>query len=150
MNNRGIHLIDIENLAGHSALTPASARWAAAGYRKEAELHRGDLVIIATSHRNAFAAAAAFPAARLLLGSGPDGADKKLLEVMREEALNVRFDRLVIGSGDGIFSFEAARLAAHMHVAAVGLPGHVAPRLRMACHATRYFGSHHDNFRMSA
>ena len=150
MNNRGIHLIDIENLAGHSALTPASARWAAAGYRHEAELNGGDIVIIAASHRNAFAAAAAFPAARLLLGSGPDGADKKLLEVMREEALDLRFARLVIGSGDGIFSVEAARLAGHMHVSAVGLPGHVAARLRMACHTTLYLGSNHENFRMSA
>lgn len=150
MNNRGIHLIDIENLAGHSALTSASARWAAENYRNEVDFEDGDIVVVAASHRNAFAAAAAFPGARLLLGSGPDGADRRLLEVMREESLEVRFDRLIIGSGDGIFSSEAARLAAHMHVTAVGLPGHVSPRLRMASHITLYLGSRHDSLRKTA
>ena len=150
MNNRGIHLIDIENLAGHAALTFASARWAAEGYRNVAESASGDLIVVAACHRTAFAASAAFPGARLILGSGPDGADKRLLEVMREESLDARFGRLVIGSGDGIFTIEAARLATNMHVACVGLPGHVASRLRMACHTTLYIGSNHDNFRMSA
>lgn len=150
MNNRGIHLIDVENLAGHSALTFASARWAAESYEQQVEIGVGDQVVVAASHRNAFAAQAAFPGARLLLGSGPDGADLELVEVMRMESLATRFDRLIIGSGDGIFAAEAARLAAHMHVASVGLPGHVALRLRMACHATMYLGSAHDHFRMSA
>lgn len=45
-------------------------------------------------------------------GSGPDGADLALLDVLLHEDVAARFTHIVIGSGDGVFGQVAASLSA--------------------------------------
>lgn len=69
------------------------------------------MTVLATSHFAAGQAWMAWPSAtRRLVRSGADGADLALLDVIDSESLHLRFDRVVIGSGDGIFALAAGRL----------------------------------------
>lgn len=101
--SRALHLVDLENLAGTSSVTETLARRTAIEYLSSADYCLGDLIVVASSHRNGFAARAAFPRATVRWRSGPDGADLALLDSWNEFD-PLRFDRLVIGSGDGIFA----------------------------------------------
>lgn len=101
--NRALHLVDLENLAGTATVTEPLARRTAMEYLTSAEYSVGDLLVVASSHRNGIAARAAFPGATVRWRSGPDGADLALIDACSEFD-PLRFDRLVIGSGDGIFS----------------------------------------------
>ena len=72
-------------------------------------------------------------ARRHLWRSGPDGADLALLDVLENERVDERFERVTICSGDGIFVPSAAWLAgADVDVTVVSLPGHLATRLQFA------------------
>ncbi len=102
MTKRSLHLIDIENLAGTGHLDHVLARRMAAAYYTAAECLVPDLEIVACSHHSGFAVALAFCGASIRWRSGPDGADLALLEAADELPFEC-FDRLVIGSGDGIF-----------------------------------------------
>jgi hypothetical protein len=95
--------------------------------------------VLACAHRNAPAVCFNWPKARYLIRSGPDGADNCLLEVMMNEDLASRFDVVVIGSGDHIFTEAAAELAASgvYVVAAVGRGG-LSRHLQLAVHETVY------------
>lgn len=138
---RAIHLIDLENLAGVARLTEDAAGWAIWSYLRSVVVGADDLVVIAVDASNAFAAFAACPNARLLLGHGRDGADRKLLSVMAEEGIERRFAHLYIASGDGIFEDEAGRLVGlGMMVTVVALPGHDSRRLRRVSSEMRYIG----------
>jgi hypothetical protein len=67
--------------------------------------------VLATSHFAAPQAWMAWPSTtRRLVRSGADGADLALLDVIDSERLHLRFDGVVIGSGDGIFALAASRL----------------------------------------
>jgi hypothetical protein len=48
--------------------------------------------------------------ARRVVRSGRDGADLALVQIVDTENVASRFERVVIGSGDGIFAEPAARL----------------------------------------
>lgn len=101
--SRSLHLVDLENLAGTASVTEPLARHTAMTYLATSEYCIGDLIVVASSHRNGFAARAAFPGATVRWRSGHDGADLALLDAWSEFD-PLRFTRLVIGSGDGIFS----------------------------------------------
>jgi hypothetical protein len=110
-SERIIHLVDPENLVGGPRFTAAEARLTHRGYVSIAPAGPVDMTILATSHFAAASAWLAWPrAARRLVRSGADGADLALLHVIEHEDLHGRFDRVVIGSGDGIFAMPAARL----------------------------------------
>lgn len=110
---RVMHLVDVENLMSGPSFTIGEAKWVRQAYLAAAPAALTDQVVIATSHHAAPAAWCAWPeAARRLLRSGRDGADLELLHVVAAEAVELRFDRVVIGSGDGIFALAAARLQA--------------------------------------
>ena len=57
-------------------------------------------------------AAFGWPHARYRIRSGPNGADLALLDVLHYENIPARFTHVAIGSGDGVFAEEAARLGA--------------------------------------
>ena len=85
----------------------------------------GDHYIIGVNPRVGAIAKACWPSAKLVTRSGPDGADIALIEQVK----NVRFiaawyDRIVIGSGDGVF-VHVARAYRHQ-----GLVVEVASRRR--------------------
>lgn len=129
---RTLHLIDIENVAGGSRASTAAVAEAVADYRCALAVRAGDHVVIASGRGLLIAAGLAWPGARLLLASGLDGADLALLEAARPlRAVVDSYDRVVIGSGDGIFAALAADLRrAGLVVVVVSRPVALAIDLR--------------------
>ena len=77
-----------------------------------------DQCIVACNHGAAADVGYNWPGVRLLWRSGPDGADLALRDVLLEENVVDRFDRVILGSGDGLFaetrrSSRARRRARH-------------------------------------
>jgi len=71
--------------------------------------------------------------------SGPDGADLALVEIVEMEDVAVRFDRIVIASGDGIFAHPAAQLqASGVAVTVVSRPDALSRQLKLAARDIRY------------
>ena len=134
-NQRACFLGDIENLAGRpTGPTCDDVRTIAAAVYKtfgHMELHP----VVACAHCNAKCVWFNWPEARRLVRSGPDGADLCLLDVVANERIAERFETVIIGSADHIFSEAAAHLAAQgtRVVAAIG-HGRISSKLRMAVH----------------
>jgi hypothetical protein len=136
---RRIVLVDIENLIGIAWPTSGEVEAVmialAAVVPGFGEAHR----VVACSHRAAHTVAFAYPTARHLWRSGPDGADLALLEVLEDEHVAERFEYVTICSGDGIFASVAARLAEHgVDTTVVALEGHLATRLELAARHVAY------------
>jgi hypothetical protein len=109
---RRLHLVDIENLAGASLPCLSEVREVRALYMERLTFGTLDQVEIASSHLTLMNAGLGWPHAHYRVRSGPNGADLALLDVLRYENIPVRFTHVAIGSGDGVFAEEAARLAA--------------------------------------
>lgn len=108
---RALHLIDLENLMGGPFGGRNILRATSDAFRETAQLKPGDHVIVGVNPALALEAGLAWPQALLVRGAGPDGADLALLDQVADVArVGERFDRVVIGSGDGIFSSTAAAL----------------------------------------
>lgn len=139
LRGRRLVVVDIENCVGGAVLTTSAACWAREAVQREVGCT--DQVVIGVAHVGLISTAGAWPGARIVVESGPDGADRALLEVLQHEGVGNRFDELVLFSGDGIFVDSVAELAAMgVRVTVIGHRGHVAARLRMAAHETRYIG----------
>ncbi len=110
-SNRRLHLIDIENLLGCPRPTDAAATGCCEEYKDRASVQGDDLVVVACNHGAGAQVGFGWPEARLLLRSGPDGADRALLDVLKTESVEERFDAVVVASGDGRFAEAVARLA---------------------------------------
>jgi len=130
---RVLHLVDVENLLGGTTFTIGDVRDLRTLYSRVAGSSDDDLEVIATSH--SCAAAAWFgwaPAALRRVRSGPNGADQALLEEL-DGWVAGRFERVVIGSGDGIFALAAARLQRlGVQVTVVSRPESLSRQLRLA------------------
>lgn len=125
---RSLCVLDLENLAGGPS---DSYRAVAALWARVVDPRPPDLVVCGCDVTGAFAARDAFPSARLVVGRGPDGADRRLVEVIEEASGLGRFDTVVLGSGDGIFTEPLARVAQQGLLTWVIAPeGHLARRLR--------------------
>lgn len=109
---RTLHLVDIENLAGDSLPSLGQVCEVQGLYRERLTFGSLDQVEIASSHLTLVNAALGWPHAHYRVRSGPDGADLALLDVLQNENVPGRFTHVAIGSGDGVFAEEAARLAA--------------------------------------
>jgi hypothetical protein len=109
---RGLHLIDIENLAGDSRPTLGQVGDVRGLYAGRLRFGAMDQVVVASSHLTLLAAALGWPHARYRVRSGPNGADLELLDVLLHENVAARFTHVMIGSGDGVFAPAAASLAA--------------------------------------
>ena len=104
-NRRGLHLVDLENLLADPWASGPSVGHALDEYLERARFRRGDLVFVAGN-----------PWLMVELGwshavdchrfsaRGPQGADNKLLEASPLAWVARRFERLVVGSGDGVFA----------------------------------------------
>ena len=142
---RGLHLVDLENLLGDPwARGPCVGR-GLDQYLQRAGFHAGDLVFVAGNPwlMAELGWSQLDAAGRLLSGRvdchrfaarGPQGADNKLLEAAPLAWVARRFDRLVVGSGDGVF---ADRLAA---VRASGLSVQVVSRPESLSHRVARLG----------
>ena len=132
-DGRTVHLVDVENLMGgpQSGLMTVAA--ALDDYDVAAGVRPGDHMVIAGHPTVAFSAGVARPGRCVRAAHGKDGADKALLRDAEVADLARRYDRVVIGSGDGIFAELAVRLrAAGLPVIAVSRPRSLAAALRLA------------------
>lgn len=134
-------MLDIENLQVCAVFAEGGVRATMVEYQRVVDTGPGDHMIMASSHKGALAAWFGFSRARRLVRSGPDGADLALLEAAENENLPYRLDRVVIGSGNGLFSEAAGRLQQQdCSVTVVSRPGALSTRLRLAVHDIRYLG----------
>lgn len=102
---RWLHLIDAENLCGTGDPTEGEMRRVHDAYVDMMRPGPEDHTIVGAGRRSGFVAGAGWPGARLVLGSGPDGADLALLDSLRApDEVVQRFDGVVVASGDHIFS----------------------------------------------
>jgi hypothetical protein len=126
---RDLLLIDLENLIGGSVATEEDVRLAIALTTAVAHSTH-HLTVIATGPKLFAATAWSWPpSARRLL----NGADKALLDVLNNEAVDQRFDRLVLASGDAIFADSVAGLASKgLPTAVLARPSALSNKLRFA------------------
>lgn len=138
-NGRHLVLVDIENIAGTPTPSPDAVRVSIQKLEEIVPGFKSAQKVWAFSHRAARTVAfAAFPD-RQLWRSGPDGADRALLEVLDTERIEERYERVTVCSGDGIFADSIARLAGHgVMVGVAARRGHVSTRLRMATQHVTY------------
>jgi hypothetical protein len=131
--SRVLHLIDVENLLGTAEPDPAQARDLRDRYLRLVGVGDPDLVVIASSHRALKNTGDWWPRTRYLVRSGPDGADRELLDVMDRERIAERFCRVIIASGDGGFAPGAAGLVtAGCHVTVVSRRAGLSRQLALA------------------
>jgi hypothetical protein len=132
---RTLILVDIENLACDPRPQVATVESIRTVLRRLGVGGSADQVVTACNHGAALAVAAGWPDARHLVRSGPDGADAALLDVVLNEDVACRFDRVVLATGDGAFAPAAAALAAAgVAVVAVSHRHTLSARLRLAVH----------------
>jgi len=135
---RAIHLIDVENLLGTSFVMTSAVAYLQTRYLEVVGIAPGDHVVLATGRRAALATWLGWKGGRKLLRGGVDGADRALLEVIEHEALDRRFPRVVLASGDGIFAEACARLRAEgCSVTVVARPDSLSRQLRLAAQDIR-------------
>lgn len=141
MRSRKLVLCDIENLAGGALTGPVRVQAAADAFGAgcmSAAIAPDDLVVVASHPGAAFAVHALAPKARLLVGRGRHGADRCLLNEMREpQRLAHQFGHVVLLSGDGIFTERIDALnRAGLRTVVVARHGSIAASLRLAAHRT--------------
>lgn len=110
MTNRRLILIDVENFNGGPVTTPAQARWCRRVLDNWIQPGDADLIVLAADTTTVHHVYAGWSSHRILAGTGENGADLRLLEVMDED-LPRRFSELVLVSGDRIFAEKVSWLA---------------------------------------
>lgn len=130
-DRRRVFLIDIENIVGGIVTEAHQAEHVWSELERAVGLATSDQVVIGVCHLSAVAAGVTRMTSRLLVQSGPDGADLQLLRVMTEENLAGRYTDVVLASGDGIFSDAVRDLRADgARVTLVSRPEALATRLK--------------------
>jgi len=136
---RRLHLVDIENLAGCPLPSLSQVREVQGLYALCLAFGATDQVEVASSHLTLVNATLGWPHAHYRIGSGPDGADLALLDVLRHENVAERFTHVAIGSGDHLFAEEAAHLAGQgVWVTVVSRRRGLSPRLARAASEVIY------------
>jgi hypothetical protein len=110
MKRRTYHLIDLENHLGGTAWDAAAVDQVARDYEDALHPESDDLMVVVVSPKLGFAAKDAFPHAQLKVARGKDAADLELIYHEPVDWLAARFDRVVIASGDFIFTGLAVSL----------------------------------------
>lgn len=110
LRGRCLVAVDIENVAKGAIVSRFVAESSRSRIRSVVPARCGDHVIVGTSHIGLLNAGLAWSGARMVVGSGPDGADLALLGVLAGEGIATRFDEVVLVSGDGIFEEAVAEL----------------------------------------
>jgi hypothetical protein len=141
---RALHLVDVENLAG-GPLT-GLAEDALAQYLAASEWREGDHVVVAGHPMSVLQAGLVIDVpCRLVAAHGPDGGDRALLAAASDpEFVMNHYDKVAIGSGDGIFAGLAETLHARgLEVWVVAPTGGLSMRLGAA--GTRVVTLAHPN-----
>lgn len=132
---RRLHLIDIENLVGDGRISGLLAGRCRSAYRELGLVARDDLIVVGCNPFVGVDVGLVWRENRLIVGHGPDGADRALLRVLETERVEDRFTEVVLGSGDGIFVEQVVRMQHHdLDVTVVARPESLSKRLRLAAH----------------
>jgi hypothetical protein len=141
---RGLHLIDIENLAGAAMPSFGQIRDVQDLYSGHLTVGALDQVVVASSHLTLLNAALGWPHARYRVRSGRNGADLELLDVLLHESVAERFTHVTIGSGDGVYARAATGLAAAgVPVTVVSRRDSLSARLALAAREVIYLDTLH-------
>lgn len=143
LRGRRLVAVDIENIWGGAVMRAEHVTAARRCLLATAGCRDSDQVVVGTSHVGILACGVGWPGARLVVHSGQNGADLALLEVLLGENVPMRFDEVVLASGDGIFSDVVAMLGASgVDVAVISRSDACSRRLRMAAQ-TVHLVDHH-------
>lgn len=104
---RTLHVIDVENLAGTPYVSVEEAGWVVQRYRSKVGVADGDLGVIGCNPGAAYDVKPAWPDALLRVRRGANGADLALLAELHADEVARRFARVVLATGDHIFSTPA-------------------------------------------
>lgn len=131
---RTLHVIDLENLASGVDKSAGEFLDVVDRYRSVMRIAPDDLVEVAVDASAWRRVAFALPRAwRVRFGYGRNGADRALLRAIDPRVATGRFDRIVIGSGDGAFADLAEGLTgAGRRVDVVSRPVALSRRLARA------------------
>ena len=133
LRGRRLVVVDLENVVGGVVMRVEQASSARLCISKAIQLAPDEQVVIGTCHTGLLASGLGWPTARLVVRSGENGADLALLEVLQDERIADRFDKVTLVSGDGIFADAVAALGkSGVAVTAVSRPEACSRRLRMA------------------
>lgn len=138
---RTLHLIDAENMMGGPKHEMALLSRTLSCYRAVARFADSDHGVIGVNPRLHLMAKLCWPSVKVESLPGPDGADIVLIQhVANHEWQADRYDRLVIGSGDGIF-VDVVRVYRRlgMEVEVVARRSSLSHALAVAATRVRYF-----------
>lgn len=110
-HGRTLHLLDIENLAGEARPSRASATEAFDRLGSLTPVGPHDHVVLGAHTVLAASIGIWWPHHRVVTGTGPDAADLALIDVVADaEWIADHYHRVIIGSGDHIFTDTVTRL----------------------------------------
>lgn len=109
---RTAYFLDIDNLTGSGQASQEEVRAVLHAFERECRPGVQDQVYCAATALAAYHVGYLRPGYRVVIGRGKDGADLRLLELADPEHLARRFQRVVVGSGDGIFTALVCNLRA--------------------------------------
>ena len=134
-----LHLVDVENLLG----TPWFTRQAVADLRRAYDIvsaasNPAHYLIGTSASQNLVDAGLGWAQGKFVFAPGKDGAERALLAEATLAAA-ARYDRVVIGSGDGIFAdFAASLQSAGVKVSVVSRQRSLSRALSMAVRDERF------------
>lgn len=129
---RRLIAIDIENVVGGACLARDQVEGARGTISDVIGFRVPDQIVIGTSHIGLIEVGTGWPRVRYVVHSGPDGADRALLDVLTEDIAR-GFGQVVLVSGDGVFAESIAVLAAQgVHCTVVSHEDRLSRRLRLA------------------
>lgn len=132
---RRLVLVDIENAIGAGRISPGQTSSIRPKIMQAICCTDLDQVVVGISHINFLEVMTEWPRVRVVVQSGPDGADKALLSVL-DESVAERFSGLVVVSGDHIFSSAVASIDLRTEV--VSSRSSLANSLRLAADRVVY------------
>lgn len=135
---RRIVLVDIENVVGGSAAVHDNAAWARAAVERIVSVRADDHVVVGGGASGLLDVGCAWTHVRYVIGSGLDGADLALLEVLGEN-IAARFTEVVLVSGDGIFTDAVAVFAGlGVHTTVIAHREGLSRRLELAANTVEF------------
>lgn len=135
LEERTLHIVDVENLCGDGFPSRSAAVETLASYAAAARLKPGDFGFASANRHLVRELAHDLPMGIRWVpaGIGPEAADRALIDTTDVDFVARRYDRIVIGSGDHAFTELAGRLvAAGREVVAVAVDGSLSTSLREA------------------